>query len=209
MYDCSPSFDDGRLRATLAERHSMGMPSTTGRWTAEMLRALPDDGRRYEIVRGALLVTPSPSWTHQRAVTLLVRAIANYLDGLRLAEVLIAPADVELESDTVVQPDVFVVPRVGGKSPRRWTDVGRMLLAIEILSPSTTLGDRVVKRRLYLEHAIAEYWIVDLENRCVERWLRGDERAEIVRDALEWRAGSEVAPLVLDLRQLFAEVLED
>ena len=201
------SFADGRLQGTLAKVHSMGMPATQ-RWTAEMLRALPDDGKRYEIVRGELLVTPSPSWTHQLAVKRLLVQLDTYLRSTRRAEVFDAPADVELETDSVVQPDVFVVPRVDGRTPRRWQDAGRLLLAVEILSPSSARGDRIVKRRLYQEHDVAEYWIVDLDARFFERWRPVDERPEIITERLEWRDVPDVAPFVIELQPYFAEVLE-
>jgi len=187
----------------------MGMPATQPRWTAEMLRALPEDGKRYEIVRGELLVTPAPSWTHQGAVTFLLRVIANHLHARRVAEVRTAPADVELEADSIVQPDIFVVPRVEGRTPRRWADVGRLLLAVEILSPSSARADRIVKRGLYLAHDIAEYWIVDLDARFIERWRPGDERPEIITERLEWSDVPDVAPLVIEVQSFFAEVLED
>ena len=208
MAESSRSLGDGRLHWTLAEVHCMGMPATR-RWTAEMLSALPDDGRRYEIVRGELLVTPSPSWTHQGAVAFLLRVIANYLHAHRSAEVRTAPADVELEADSIVQPDIFVAPRVEGRIPRRWADVGRLLLAVEILSPSSARADRIVKRRLYLAHDIAEYWIVDLDARFIERWRPGDERPAIVTERIEWSVSPDSPPLVIELQPFFAEVLDD
>ena len=146
----------------------MGMVATRGTWTAEMLRALPDDGKRYEIVHGELLVTPSPSFTHQRAVRELLWLVEAYLRPDRRAEVLSSPADIELQPDSIVQPDVFVFATVAGKPVRDWSEIGPLLLAIEILSPSTARYDRVVKRRLYLEQRIPEYWIVDCDARCVE-----------------------------------------
>ena len=187
----------------------MGMPASSMRWTREMLRALPDDGKRYEIVRGELLVTPSPSWTHQRAVLAMLTAINTHLGRQRVAEVMMSPADVELEEDSIVQPDLFVFPRSGGPMPRQWADVGRLLLAVEVLSPSTARYDRVVKRRLYMEHDVAEYWIVDLDARFVERWRPGDNRPEIVTDRLEWRVAPDDTPLVIVLDSFFAAILDD
>lgn len=187
----------------------MGMAATSTKWTAEMLRALPDDGKRYEIVRGGLLVTPAPSFTHQRAVKRLMFALDAYLQRAARAEVLHAPADVELEADSIVQPDLFVFPREPGRKVRRSADAGRLLLAVEIISPSTARYDRLLKRRLYLEHGIAEYWIVDCDARCVERWRPGDERPAIVAETLEWRGADEASPLMIDLPAFFAEVLED
>ena len=187
----------------------MGMVATRGTWTAEMLRALPNDGQRYEIVHGELLVTPSPSYTHQRAVRELTILIGVYLSRVPQAELVPAPADVELEADSIVQPDLFVLPRAPGQKVHSFGDAGKLLLAIEILSPSTARYDRIVKRRLYLEQAIPEYWIVDCDARCVERWRPGDDRPEIVTDRLEWQAPGAPSPLAIDLGQFFAMVLEE
>lgn len=187
----------------------MGMVATSGRWTAEMLRALPDDGKRYEIVHGELLVTPSPSFTHQRAVRELLWLVEAYLRPGRRAEVLSSPADIELQPDSVVQPDLFVFPTVAGKPVRDWSDIGPLLLAIEILSPSTARYDRIVKRRLYLEQQIPEYWIVDCDARCVERWRPGEERPEGLTERIEWKAPGAASPLAIDLAAFFTKVLEE
>ena len=104
---------------------------------------------------------------------------------------------------------MFVVPRVEGRVPRGWADVGRLLLAVEILSPSSARADRIVKRRLYLAHDIAEYWIVDLDARFIERWRPGDERPEILTERIEWCVSPDSPPLVIELQSFFAEVLED
>lgn len=187
----------------------MGMVATRGKWTAEMLRALPDDGKRYEIVRGELLVTPSPSFKHQRAVRELTILVGTYLSGVTQAELMPAPADVELDADSVVQPDLFVFPRIPGRTVHDFAGAGKLLLAIEILSPSTARYDRIVKRRLYLEQAIPEYWIVDCDARCIERWRPGDERPEILTDRLEWQAPGTPSPLAIDLARFFTTVLEE
>ena len=197
------------MRCATAEVHDMGMAATSERWTAEMLRALPDDGKRYEIVHGELLVTPSPSFTHQRAVRELLRLIDAHVRRSRRAEVLSSPADIELGPDSLVQPDLFVFPTVEGRPVRPWSEIGPLLLAIEILSPTTARYDRIVKRRLYLEQAIPEYWIVDCDARCIERWRPGDERPEILTEQLAWHAPGGSSPLVIDLKSFFSIVLDE
>lgn len=201
------SLADGRLQRTPPESDSMGMPATTRKWTAEMLRALPEDGNRYEIVRGELLVTPSPSLLHQRALSLLHGQFLSYLRDQPSAEVLISPADIELETDSVVQPDLFVFPREEGRIARRWADIRQLLLAVEILSPSSARADRITKRRLYMEHDVAEYWIVDLDARSIERWRADEERPDIVAERLEWRVAQDAPPMVIELPELFVAVL--
>ena len=114
------------------------VPDTSRRdWTVDELALLPDDGNRYEIVDGELLVTPAPSWTHQEAAGLLYRRLSAYVEPLGMY-CLIAPADVPLSRRTVVEPDVFVVPRRGdGALPHDFSEARQLTLAVEILSPSS------------------------------------------------------------------------
>jgi len=186
----------------------MGMPHTAERWTAEQVRALPADGNRYEVIAGELFVTPAPSFDHQDAVQRLFRPIQEYLERTRAGYAALSPAHIELGPDTLVQPDLFVVPLVGGRRPRRWSDITRLLLAVEVLSPSTARADRTVKRRLFQRAGVPEYWIVDVEARLVERWRPGDARPEIVIDALAWQPDPAHAPLVIELPPLFAAILD-
>jgi Uma2 family endonuclease len=183
----------------------MGMPETLAEWTAEAIRTLPDDGRRYEAVDGALLVTPAPSYPHQYAVAALYDRLAPYVRRHAIGAVALAPANVELGPRTLVQPDLFVARLVEGRRPRDSAEVGIPLLAVEVLSPSTARADRHIKRRRYQRAGISEYWIVDLDARLVERWRPGDERPEIAAERLTWQASAEVTALEIDLPELFAE----
>src|SRR5207244_5580187 len=79
-------------------------------YTADMVRAMPDDGNRYEVVYGELLVTPAPRPWHQVVVQRLIVALAGYLEREPLGLVLSSPADISWGPDVLVQPDVFVVP---------------------------------------------------------------------------------------------------
>ena len=83
----------------------------------------------------------------------------------------------------------------------------RLLLAVEVLSPSTARGDRTVKRQFFQRHHVPEYWIVDNSARLVDRWRPGDERAESVTDVLTWQPVPGIEPLTIDLRELFDEAL--
>jgi Uma2 family endonuclease len=83
-----------------------------------------------------------------------------------------------------------------------------LLLAIEVLSPSTAPADRFVKRRRYQRHGISEYWIVDLDSRLVERWRPGDERPEILHERLTWQPSESSPAFELDLAAFFAEILD-
>ncbi len=187
----------------------MGMPQAARRWTAELVRALPDDGNRYEVIAGELFVTPAPRPIHQAAVTTLLWRLHPYVRAHELGEVFASPADIEFDVETLVQPDVFVAPLVAGRLLREWAEIKRLRLAIEIVSPSTARADRTVKRRLFQRQGVPEYWIVDLEARVIERWRPGDERPEILAETITWLCEAGVAPLVIDLAEFFAEVLDE
>ena len=186
----------------------MGMPQATDSWTPDRVRALPDDGRRYEVVAGELLVTPAPSFSHQEAVARLLRSLTDYVEHTHVGHAAISPADLTPEPGALVQPDVFVVALVAGRRPRDWRDIEHLLLAVEILSPTTARADRTVKRRLYQRAGVPEYWIVDLEARLVERWRPGDDRPEVLTDSLHWQPDPSVEPLRVDLPAFFTQVLE-
>ncbi|MCR4340394.1 MAG: Uma2 family endonuclease [Gemmatimonadaceae bacterium] len=148
----------------------MGMPATAKRWTADDVRALPADRNRYEVIEGELYVTPAPSFRHQEALSSLHFAMSLYLREHPVGMVLFAPTDVEFEPESMVQPDLFVLPLVDGRKPRSVKEAGKLLLAVEVLSPSTARLDRQLKRRLYQRYGVEEYWIVDLTR---ELWNGG------------------------------------
>jgi Uma2 family endonuclease len=188
----------------------MGMPQPIADWTVERVLALPHDGHRYEVVDGELLVSPAPTLLHQRAIILLLRRLEAYVDAHQVGNVLVSPADIEFDQRTLVQPDLFVAPLVEGRRPRSWKEIRQLLLAVEVLSPSTARADRQVKRRRYQRHGVGEYWIVDLEARLVECWTPSDQRPLILTDRLEWRPFGESGPqLSIDLIRFFGEVLDD
>jgi len=102
-----------------------------------------------------------------------------------------------------------VAPLVEGRRPRSWQEIRTLLLAVEVVSPSSARADRTVKRRLYQRTGVAEYWIVDLDARLVERWRPGDERPELLAETLVWGPEGSTEPLTLDLPRLFAVILDD
>jgi Uma2 family endonuclease len=187
----------------------MYMPNLKRLWTVDDLHDLPDDGNRYEVIDGELFVTPAPSWPHQRATLLLARLLAEYLATEAVGEVLVSPADVTFSRVRTVQPDVFVVPLVSGRRADRFEDAGRLLLAAEVLSPTTARADRVRKRVMFREEGVAEYWVVDLDARAVERSTPLDSRVDVIVDRLEWLPEGASRPFAFDVSGYFARVLDD
>jgi Uma2 family endonuclease len=184
----------------------MGMPHAADRWTAERVRGLPDDGNRYELVSGQLVVTPAPSGRHQAALSALFERLAPFVRAtVPGAWLLWSPADLSFGEDEILQPDLFVALTRDGRAPERWADVLSLLLAIEVVSPRTARYDRTLKRLRYQRAGVAEYWIVDLDARLIERWRPDDARPEIISTQLAWRPGGEVE-LVIDLAGWFNDV---
>ena len=187
----------------------MHMPNLERHWTFDDLEELPDDGNRYEIIDGELFVTPAPSLRHQEAIAQLHHILASYLSRHRVGHAFFAPADIVFSPRRAVQPDIIVLPLVDGRRPETFIEVNRrLLLAAEILSPSTARADRVAKRMLFREEGVAEYWVVDLDARAVERATPGDSRSEIFADHLEWFPDGAAEPLVIDVPVYFAQVLD-
>lgn len=146
------------------------------------LESTPHDGRRYEIIDGTLIVSAAPGRLHQRAVTRMFRLLD---DGCPPElEVLVAPFDVVLAIDTVVEPDVLVASRL------KLTDKdlpGVPELAVEVLSPSTRQIDLHVKRERLERAGCPSYWVVDpvarpQEARLVAWRLTADKRYEQVAE---------------------------
>lgn len=125
-------------------------------FTVDDLAGLPDDGRRYELVEGALLVSPAPTFRHQKVVArLVVHLDAACPEGMH---VLPAPFAVRASADTEVQPDVLVA---------REEDLTETMLpvapvlVVEVLSRSTGLIDLTAKKALYQRMGVPSYWVVD------------------------------------------------
>ena len=122
---------------------------------------MPDDGRRYEIHGGELVVVPSPLPIHQIAVVQIVARLHDYArrsGGLALA----APLDIVFDEHDVVQPDVvfFRAERRHLVQPRVVTRAAPDI-AVEVLSPSTAAVDRGRKMDLFARYGVPEYWIAD------------------------------------------------
>jgi len=185
----------------------MAMPAQSTEWSVERVRALRDDGNRYEVIDGELFVTPAPGIVHQRAVVELLDLVRPYVKAHGIGEALVSPADVVVYGPRkFVQPDLFVLPLVNGAPIRAWTEVGRLLLAVEVLSPSTEHVDRGRKRTLYKEKAVPDYWIVDTVERVVERSRPDDTPVAILNESLEWQPEFDAPPLVIDLPAYFDRV---
>lgn len=187
----------------------MGMPVAARSWTLDEVREMQDADRawpRFELIDDELLVTPAPQRAHQLAVVEILSLLRPYLARHAVGVVELSPADIQLTPRTIVQPDVFVSPLVNGRKSLDWRDTTSLLLAVEVLSPSSLRADRVIKRRFYARHSVDEYWVVDLDARIVERTRRKEERPEILDRDLTWAPAGAIEQLVINLPELFAAI---
>lgn len=152
------------------------------------LLATPDDGNRYELVAGDIVMSPAPATKHQYALGQLHLRLSNHVLRRQLGLVLFAPVDVKLSVHNVLQPDLIVVSRARVKIvTERFVD-GPPDVIVEILSPSTRMQDLVTKAALYADHGVLEYWIVDPETDAIAiyslregRYVPLPKRGEYVR----------------------------
>ncbi len=180
------------------------------KWTEEEFYAArdaaPPNGERWELVDGELLVTPAPHWIHNREAFWLAYILEPYVRAHGLGMVSLSPTDIRFERGLIMQPDVFVVP--AGHLRSRSDVVTKLLLASEVLSPSSTRFDRVIKRPRYQRHRVSEYWVIDGESRTFERWQPADERPALIADRLTWHPEGANEPFILDVPSFFRDALE-
>jgi Uma2 family endonuclease len=163
----------------------------------------PDDGHRYEILDGVLIVSPAPSPIHQRAVLRLARILEDACPDDDL-EVFVAPLDVLLADDTVLEPDVLVARRADLTARNL---PAPPVLAVEVLSPSTRRFDYMLKRSRFEAAGMPAYWVVDPDGPSLTAWeLRDGGYVEVahVTGAEEFRAGLPY-PVTIVPRRLVGE----
>ena len=175
-------------------------------YTADMVRALPDDGNIYEVVHGELLVTPAPRPWHEEVAHRLLETVRAYLRREPIGHAFGSRSDLSWGlRDVLVSPDLFVVTL---DEARRldWLALRTVLLAAEVISPSSTRADRFTKRRLYQEHGVPLYWVIDPDARFAEVWHADDDFPAIARDHFEWRPAGSREPFMLELAELFRPI---
>jgi Uma2 family endonuclease len=134
--------------------------------TWKQYAALPDDGKRYQVVEGELIVAPAPTSGHQRTIGRLFAALHAFVEANDLGEVLLSPIDVILSKTNVVQPDILFIAK---RRLRIIKDqiTGPPDLVVEILSPKSARLDTVRKLDLYARFGVPHYWILNLDERVV------------------------------------------
>lgn len=179
----------------------MGMALPVPRFTIEMLDDFPDDGTRYELLEGILLVTPAPSRAHQLVATRLATALSVALAPSGLADV-VAVGAIQRGERTQLQPDILVMPSAGPATDD-WRKVRGWWLAVEVLSRSSRIYDREVKRAAYLALGVEEYWVVDTRDCFVESWSAEHPEGRRSTGTLVWRPSALGEDVIVDLDEIF------
>lgn len=184
----------------------MAMPALLPRYTLEDLASFPEDGNRYELVAGHLLVTPKPAPPHKLVVWRLSSALTAW--ALRRGGVMVLlSGTVEIAPDTHLEPDILVLPEFD-VLPETWSAVSGQWLAVEVSGRGSRLYDRDYKRPAYLAAGIAEVWRADLRDRCVYVSTANapEERAE--HQTLVFTPPTGAAPLHIPVPALFDQIID-
>lgn len=163
----------------------MGMPLPVPTFTTDDVRAFPEDGQRYELLEGMLLVTPMPGSAHQVVLARLLAALDRYLSTAERAFV-VSPGEIEIAPKTLLEPDLLVFPATYPPGTP-WREMRGWWLALEVFSPSSRVYDRDFKRDAYLALGVEEVWLVDLDERAVFVSRRGEERDVRREERVAWR----------------------
>lgn len=174
--------------------------------TYDDLLALPDDGRRYELIDGELIELTSPSTKHQLLILRLGGVLDVLVTRLGLGWVFPAPLDVYLAPTNVVQPDLVFVGRERAAIVHPNVIRGVPNLVVEILSPSTRVRDETRKKNLYARFGVDEYWLVDHNAETIRVYALVDGRYELVEQAGAMLRSLVLPALELDVPALFVGV---
>jgi Uma2 family endonuclease len=180
----------------------MAMPLHVPTYTVDDLENFPNDGNRYELLDGFLIVTPGPGFPHQLIASRLAHLLTVFLEPSGKA-VVVGPGAVELRPKTHLEPDVLVLP-APRKGQKEWRHFTHWLLAIEVLSRSSRFYDREIKRDAYLALGVAEVWLVDRREELVLVSRRDGPHEVEARDRLVWSPEELDEPLTIDVPKLFA-----
>jgi len=176
-------------------------------WDYSDYARLPDDGNRYEVIDGELLVTPAPSPLHQRILARLLMVLDPYVERHGLG-VLLPDVDLLFQTGQFLRPDFLVVPESSRAGITKRGIEMAPLLVVEILSPTSGSIDLVKKPARYGDFGIPEYWVLDPEERFawVWRFASGVREAERVAGRVEWHPAGASEPLVIDLENVLKPI---
>lgn len=165
-----------------------------------------DDLHLYELIDGELVKKSAPAPKHQEVLSELYDQVKAHVKSQRLGKVYFAPVDVTFDGYNSVQPDLLFIPNDRLGIVTREGIEGAPALVVEIISPTSAIRDRNVKKKLYERHGVNEYWLVDAPNETVEIFTLENGRYELfsAASAAEGTLHSKtLAGLTLDVKALF------
>ena len=166
---------------------------------------LPELDRR-ELIEGDFFMVPAPNIKHQEIVGNLGAILRAHVRGHGLGKLLLAPTDVVLSDEDVVQPDLLFVSNERRDIITEDNVAGAPDLVIEVLSPSTAERDTKLKLTLYARAGVSEYWIVDPDEESVEVLELGPEGRRSTRTYASGKVSSPALPgLDVEVGSIFAE----
>jgi Uma2 family endonuclease len=182
----------------------MGMAIAFPRYTVDELENFPEDGNRYELLDGMLLVTPAPGMPHQ----IVISRLQSYLmDGVQRPghAYVVGPGVVTRPPVTQLEPDILVYPtRFSPNSD--WRKVDEHWLAIEVFSRSSRVYDREFKRDAYFALGVQQVWLVDWRDKSVEVCRRRGV-SEVARDTIRWKVPTLDLIVPIPLNEIFAGLI--
>ncbi|MEQ4719578.1 Uma2 family endonuclease [Nonomuraea sp. B19D2] len=129
-------------------------------YTVDDLLKLPDDGNRYELFNGSLLVSPAPTKLHQLAITRLLFILGDAAPSELVA---LSTVNLRVTDKDFYIPDLVVVPEEAMHTDPLMFSPEEIILAVEVVSPSTKMRDRGLKAAAYAAAGIPGYWRVESE----------------------------------------------
>lgn len=170
-------------------------------FTTDDLLAFPDDGCRYELLSGMLLVTPAPAHAHQAIAMRLGGALLRYLGDDGQAAVA-GPGVIEIAPSVHLEPDLLVYPARFGPQDD-WPAIAGWWLAVEVSGRGSRRYDRDFKRNAYLALGVREVWLVDLVEKCVLVSRAGAPIDVRHSERLTWHPREMPEPLTIECARLF------
>lgn len=176
--------------------------------TYEDYLALPNDGKRYEIIQGDLYVSPSPVPRHQIVHANMFDAFRAFAKATGWGMILSAPLDVLLSETNIVEPDIIGIAAARKGIVKEKNIEGMPDLLVEIISESTRRNDKVLKLKLYAEFGVKEYWIVDPVIDTVEIYAPAEAGLTRIAEVTTGAADSRLlAGFSIDVAPLFSRDL--
>ncbi len=163
---------------------------------------LPEGPPYYQLIEGELVMSPAPSYSHQRTVGRVFLKLSRLLEEKGLGEVLISPIDVYLDEKNFFQPDIVVLLKEGKAKVEEKGIFGPPDVVVEILSPSTAYY--IVKKEVYERVGVKEYWLLDPNRKTFEIYKNTEEGFKLSSQAREkGKVLLEILGLEIDLKDIY------